>query len=249
MTKSVRTFETSQKWADAAAEHFDQLAHQAVLQRGRFSIALAGGSTPRRLYERLAEPPYRDQIDWSRMDFFWSDERAVPPDSEHSNYFLAYEAWLWKVPVAAHRVYRMPGEADDVENAAARYQQQIATVLGHPASGPPPQFDLILLGLGEDGHTASLFPHSDVLAEPVRWVAVSQSPRPPAIRLTMTYPILNAARNVMFLVTGKGKADIMAQVLEGPHDPQRLPAQAVRPSGGELSWFVDRAAASKLTMM
>jgi 6-phosphogluconolactonase len=239
----IRIFDTPEQLAQAAAKRLVALADDAVARTGRFAIALAGGSTPKRLYQLLADPPYREQIDWRRWEIFWNDERVVPPDHPESNYKMAWDSLLSRVPIDPARVHRMPGEAEDADLAAVAYQQQIATVLGVPAAGPPPPFDLILLGIGEDGHTASLFPGTEALEERSRWVVANHVPQHRMYRLTMTLPILNQARHVLFLVTGASKAAVVRQILEGPSEPQRLPSQAVQPASGQLHWLLDRQAA------
>jgi 6-phosphogluconolactonase len=214
-------------------------------QRGFCAVALAGGSTPRRLYELLAGPPYCQRVDWSRVEVFWGDERAVPPDHEESNYRMARIALLDKVPLRAQQIHRMQGESD-LPWAAESYQAEIAKVFGVALDGPPPAFDLILLGMGPDGHTASLFPHTDVLRENVRWVAVNYVPQFDRYRLTLTLPILNRSAAVAFVIAGKAKAAALRAVLSGPQDPERYPSQLIRPAQGELLWLVDCQAAAKL---
>jgi 6-phosphogluconolactonase len=241
----IRRFPDAEAVSRAAAEEFARRAAEAAAARGRFAVLLSGGSTPRRMYQLLAEPPYRDQVDWGRVDVFWGDERAVPPDHLDSNYRMAREALLSKVPVPPARVHRMEAERADRDAAAREYQAGIARAFGVPDSGAPPAFDLALLGLGPDGHTASLFPGTAALKETGRWVVVNYVPKFAADRMTVTAPVLNRAREVLFLVAGPDKAGPLAEVLEGPRDPERLPAQLVRPEG-RLDWFVDAAAAARL---
>jgi 6-phosphogluconolactonase len=232
--------------ASAAAEEFAQAAQSAISARGRFAVALSGGSTPLELYEMLAQAPYRTRIDWHRVEFFWGDERAVAPDHPDSNFKMANEALIAKLALNPQQVHRMQAERTDLEAAAQDYQDEIARTLGSSADSAPPSFDLTLQGLGPDGHTASLFPYTEALNETVRWVAPNYVPRLKAWRLTMTARLLNRAALVIFLVSGPDKAAPLAQVLEGPEDPQRLPAQLIRPANGRLLWLVDRAAASRL---
>jgi 6-phosphogluconolactonase len=227
--------------ADAAAELFAGAASAAQLVQGRFSVALAGGSTPRALYARLAGPDVR--VDWSHVHVFWSDERCVPPGDPDSNYRMAHEALLAHVPLPAGNLHRIRGELDPPQ-AADEYERELRAFFGDDA----PQFDLVLLGLGDDGHTASLFPGSPALHETRRWVVAVEhdGPPPPLVpRVTFTPPVLNAARSVIFLVAGRAKAARLAEVLHGPHQPDVLPAQIVRPSG-LLVWMVDEAAAGAL---
>lgn len=230
----------------AAAEEVVRCARAAVAARGRFTVALSGGSTPRRLYELLAAPPFREQIDWERMEVFWGDERAVPPDHPDSNFGMAHAALFAKVPAPPARVHRMPGERTDRDVAAQEYAAEIARTFAVPSAGEPPVLDLILLGMGPDGHTASLFPHTDAVRERRRWVVRNYVPKLQADRLTLTAPILSRGATILFLVAGADKAPVLREVLEGPPDLERLPSQLIRPTAGRLVWLVDRAAASRL---
>lgn len=243
---NVRIFDHAEELVKAAAEAFVISAQEAIDRSGRFVIALAGGSTPQPLYERLADAPYCRQIDWSRVFFLWNDERTVGPEHPESNYKMARDALLCRVPVDPERVLRMSGEAEDSDRAAADYQQRIATALDVPEDGPAPRLDLILLGIGQDGHTASLFPYTAALEEQRRWVVANHVPQKNTRRLTMTLPILNAAREIVFLVTGANKADVLREIVKGPADIARLPAQAIRPIDGQQIWMVDRDAAAAL---
>ncbi|MFL6229960.1 MAG: 6-phosphogluconolactonase [Pyrinomonadaceae bacterium] len=228
--------------ARAAASRFVELAQAATNERGRFSVALSGGSTPRRIYELLAGAEFAPRVEWSKVHVFFGDERCVPPDDEESNYRMAREALLSRVGVAAENVHRMIGEGDAVANARL-YEDELRTYF---IGGGLPRFDLIMLGLGEDGHTASLFPGSPVLDERAAWVVANRVEKLSAYRLTLTAHVINNAAHVVFVVAGAGKAERLREVIEGARDPHRLPAQLVRPSDGSLEWFVDRAAAAKL---
>ncbi|MBI4277706.1 MAG: 6-phosphogluconolactonase [Armatimonadetes bacterium] len=232
--------------AREVARRFAEHARRAVAARGRFMVALSGGSTPRGLYAVLAGDPYREDILWARTHVFWGDERCVPPDHPESNYGMAREVLLSRVPVPPENVYRMVGEHADPEAAAARYEAVLREVF-HLDAGNVPVFDLILLGLGDDGHTASLFPGSAALREQRRLVAAPFVDRLNVYRLTLTPPVFNHAAAVMFLVAGWSKAAGLRAVLEGPDRPERLPAQIVRPERATLLWLVDQAAASLLT--
>src|SRR5713101_6059808 len=226
--------------ADAAARLTVDVAAHAIAARGRFMWALAGGETPRATYARLALPPFRERVDWRRTWVFFGDERAVPPDHAASNYQMAHETLLSKVPIPAAQVLRIRGEAEDLEVAAAEYARALSE-----AFGTRPRFDLVLLGLGVDGHTASLFPDSPVVREVFRAVAavhVTAASIPQ--RLTLTLPVFNAAARVVFLVAGAEKAKVVKAVL-GEH--ATLPAAMVRPADGELVWLLDRAAAAQLS--
>ena len=208
------------------------------------TVALAGGSTPRRLYETLAAPSFRARIPWDRVHVFWGDERCVPPDHPDSNYRMARESLLDMVPLPAENIHRVRGELQP-EAAAQAYTEELQEFFD--ASWPV--FDLVLLGMGKDGHTASLFPGSDALREterPVVGVTAQYQDRP-ARRVTLTPSAINAARQVLFLATGAGKAETLRAVLEGPHQPDVLPAQVVRPTDGQLLWLLDAAAAVYLS--
>jgi len=226
-----------------AARYVVRVASEAITTHGRFTLALAGGSTPKKLYGLLASAPYRDQIDWARTEIFWSDERCVPPDSEDSNYHLAHEALLSKVPLPPSQIHRMPADAEDRAEAALTYTQELQRVFG---TNGTPAIDLIQLGMGPEGHTASLFPHQASLHEQTRLIMPVTVPKPPPPRLTFTPPLLNAASHVLFLVTGQDKAEALQAVLEGVYNPDEYPAQIIRPTQGEVTWMLDPTAASKL---
>lgn len=245
MNGELHVFNSTDELFHAAAAKFVEAARSAVTARSRFTVALAGGGTPQTLYELLATEPYRSQVEWSKVEWFWGDERAVGPDDPESNYRMARLALLSQIDADASRVHRLRGEAEPLTAAADEYERELVRVFGTPADGPPPSFDLVLLGMGGDGHTASLFPFTAALDEQKRWVTVNDVPQLNARRLTMTYPLLNAAASVVFLVTGVGKAKVLREVLKGPHDPRRLPSQAVRPAGS-LHWYVDHPAAGQL---
>lgn len=227
-----------------AAQRFVQQAARATDRDGRFTVALAGGSTPRKLYELLAAPQWSAAVVWQRVHVFWGDERHVPPDSAESNFRMAREALLERVPVPAENIHRIKAEEGDAERAAREYERKLREFFNTKA-GAPPRFDLVLLGLGPDGHTASLFPGTEVLNETTRWVAAPWVPKFSAHRITLTLPVLNNAAEVLFLASGREKAAKLREVLqEKPHPP--LPAQLVRPHNGELRWVIDQAAAGEL---
>ena len=229
-----------------AAGEVARRAEDAVAARGRFTLALAGGSTPRRLYGLLADArePFRDRVDWGRTHVFFGDERHVHPDGAESNYGMARAALLSKVPIRPEHVHRMRGEETDADAAARDYEAELRTALG-AAPGEVPRLDLVLLGLGGDGHTASLFPGTAALDEPVRLAVAPWVERLGAHRITLTFPVLDAARAVAFLVSGADKAPRVADVLEGAG--AALPAGRVRPRDGELAWLLDAPAARLLT--
>lgn len=225
----------------AAAAAFVARAQAAMDAHGRFSVALAGGGTPKPLYELLATAPLRDAVDWSRVDVFFGDERCVPPDSPRSNYRMANEALLSKLPIPAANVHRLHGE-DDPARAALAYEQ----VLRAAFRREQPRFDLILLGIGDNGHTASLFPGCACLRESERLVCAQYVESQHEWRLTFTRPLINAAAAVWLLADGAGKAGILADVFGGAYQPDVWPIQYVAPHAGDYEWWLDRAAAAQL---
>jgi len=234
---SVQLHETPEGLAEAAARAFVEGAAEAIAERGRFAVALAGGSTPKATYEVLARD-HSEDVDWPNVHAFFGDERTVPPDHEDSNYRMAREALLDHVPVGS--VHRVRGELPPDE-AAASYERDLGQFFG----GEFPVLDLVMLGIGEDGHTASLFPETAALEVTDRLAAANPVPKLDTTRLTLTVPVLNAAREVCFIVSGAGKAGSLAEILEGDAAPRQYPAKLVRPPGGP-TWMVDRAAASAL---
>ncbi|MBI4400106.1 MAG: 6-phosphogluconolactonase [Nitrospirae bacterium] len=244
----LRVMNDSEELTREAAELFVWFGEQAIGTRGRFRVALSGGSTPKALYAALAGPAFSGQLDWRRVEFYFGDERCVPPDHAESNFGMANGALFRPLKMAPERIFRMSGESGDPDEAARRYEKLIRERFEAPAPGWP-SFDLILLGLGEDGHTASLFPNTQALDERARLVVPSVAPREPKQRLTLTAPAINEARAVVFLVSGPGKATAVHAVLEdrGQNDRQ-IPAKLVRPVSGRLIWLVDRAAAAALAV-
>ncbi|MCA1815135.1 MAG: 6-phosphogluconolactonase [Acidobacteria bacterium] len=238
----VLVFDDAAAVSRAAAGRFVASADASIRQSGRFSVALSGGSTPRAIYELLASAEFAPRVEWSKVHAFFGDERCVPPDDEASNYRMARESLLSHVPIPTQNVHRMIGEGDAVANARL-YEDDLRSFFGGDAL---PRFDLVMLGLGEDGHTASLFPGSPALEERRAWAVANRVEKLGAYRLTLTAPAINAAAAVMFVAAGAGKAERLRDVLEGGRDPSRLPAQLIRPGVGTLEWFVDRAAAAKL---
>ncbi len=222
--------------ARLAANRIVALASGAIAARGRFAVALAGGATPRPTYALLAEQPLAQEVEWPRVEVFWGDERCVPPDHLDSNYRMARCALLDHVPIPRENVHRIPGELPPQE-AAAAYRLELQEALG--AAG---HFDLVLLGMGSDGHTASLFPGTAAVDEEERSVVAVYVPKLGAWRVTLTLPVINAARHVIFLVAGAEKAEVLARVRGG----EPLPAAKVQPADGQLTWLVDRDAAARL---
>ena len=234
--ENVQIFPNLRELSLAAAEKFASLAHQAIIKSGRFTVALSGGSTPKGLHEVLSEPPYRDRVNWSVVYFFWGDERYVPLDHPDSNYRMARETLLSKVPVPEENILPIHTENLQPHEAAAAYESQLRNFFGETTL---PRFNLILLGMGEDGHTASLFPFTPALKESTRWVTENYVEKLQTDRITMTVPLINNAANILFLISGASKAKALKEVLEGPFDPDRLPAQLIRPHSGELLFLVD----------
>jgi len=242
----IRTLATPQELFAAAAEEVVQAAKEAVAQRGRFTVALSGGSTPKGLNTLLATNA-RSALPWDRMFFFWGDERHVPPTDPESNYRMAEETLLSKIPVAPANVFRIPAENPDAAAVADAYEQTLQKFFALQP-GEFPRFDLILLGMGPDGHAASLFPGSAALQEKSRLVVANWVEKFKTSRITLTPPVLNAARCVAFLVSGTEKAAALRAVLESDAPDEQYPSKLVRPRDGKLIWFVDRAAASELKL-
>jgi 6-phosphogluconolactonase len=239
---AIRVFPDPAALADSAARQIVERCQAAIDARGGFSIALSGGSTPRDLHLRLASPPLAQQIDWAHVHVWFGDERCVPPDDPQSNYRMANETLLTKVPVPAAQVHRMRGELPP-EQAAAAYERELHEFFGND----PPRLDVILLGMGDNGHTASLFPGLTAVHEQQRWVVAEYVAEVGMWRITLTPAVINLAREVVFLVAGSGKASMLHQVLEGPFVPDDRPSQIVRPTPGEVIWLVDAAAAADLS--
>lgn len=227
-----RVFSDYDALAEAAATHIVEVANRAIAARGQFALALSGGSTPRPTYRLLAHDRFASQVDWAQVHIFWSDERCVPPDHPDSNYRMAWRIFLCTLPIPEANLHRMAGERDPRE-AAARYGVALQQVLGDAL-----RFDLILLGMGEDGHTASLFPDTPALQVGDRPTTAVYVPAFDRWRLTLTFPAINAARAVSFLVQGASKAPALACVRNG----EQLPAARVSPTSGDLTWFVDEPA-------
>jgi 6-phosphogluconolactonase len=232
--------------AHEAAEFFVWLAEQAARNGETFRVALSGGSTPRLLYETLAGPAFRNQANWSSVEYYFGDERAVPPTHTDSNFRMADEALFQPLTISPDRVLRMPAEAEDLNEAAQRYETVMRERFNTPAPAWP-QFHLILLGMGDDGHTASLFPGAPALMESNKAIVATRSPKGVPNRLTFTLPLINQAATVVFVVTGAAKAPAVRAVLEQPETAgTQYPAKLVRPSHGRVIWFLDQAAASEL---
>jgi 6-phosphogluconolactonase len=237
-----------ERWISGVADYITDLAVKAIAERGRFTFAFSGGNTPRPVYARLASAGYIDRIDWSRVQVFFGDERCVPPDDPLSNYQMARTQLCDHVPIPTDNIHRIHGE-DPPEQAAEDYAGELEDTFGGDArtGKPPPEgFDLVLLGMGDNGHTASLFPGLSAVTETERWVMAEYVETVRMWRVTLTPVIFNAARQVAFLVAGADKAEMLPKVLEGPYQPVVLPAQIIKPTQGELHWLVDAAAAARL---
>lgn len=239
----IEKFSDPADLAQAAADHFASIIGAAVRRRGRASVALSGGSTPKAAYRSLTTAPLADSIKWNRLHVFWGDERCVPPDHPDSNYRMANDVLLSQVPLPPENIHRMRGE-EDPHAAAEEYEKMLCGFFG----GADAHFDLVLLGLGEDGHTASLFPSSEAVLREVqglqkRWVTANYVNQLADWRVTLSTIPINAAAHIIFLVTGSHKAKALKRVLRGPYLPEELPAQLIRPQKGLLLWMVDESAA------
>jgi len=232
--------------ARRAAQYFVEMAEEAVAARGRARIAISGGSTPKAAFQLLGDPaqPWRVRMPWDRIDLYWVDERCVPPDHPDSNYRMTREALLDHAPLKPEQIHRMEGELKP-EEAAARYESELRN--GFRLEGAEtPRFDLLELGMGPDGHTASLFPHTEALHEMGRLCVANHVENKEAWRITLTWPVINHARSVFFLIGGADKAEVLHEVMMGPQDAARLPSQFIRPASGILTLILDRAAAALL---
>ncbi len=225
-----------------ASAAFVRLATEAILLRGRFSIALAGGATPRTLYCSLVSPTWSEKVPWQGVHLFWGDERPVPPDHLDSNYRMAYETLISRVPIPPENVHRMPGERADLRAAVAEYEETLRAFF-QPSREEWPSFDLILLGIGSDGHIASLFPGAPALKEKKRWVVAPYVEKLKAPRLTLTLPVLNHAREIFFLAAGKEKGPVIRDLLAADPPLAALPARRVQPDHGKMTFFLDQEAA------
>jgi len=238
---TIKVFPNSESLSRYAADLFARSAREAVAKRGRFAVALSGGNTPRRTYELLASEDYKGELPWDSVHIFWGDERCVPLSSKESNAGEAMRLWLNSAPIPESHVHPVDGTLKP-EAAAEKYEAEITRFFGDAQ----PVFDLILLGLGENGHTASLFPETPVLDERSRFVREVYVPELEMYRITLTAPAINRSALVTFLIFGGKKADVVREVLEGPNEPNHLPAQLINPTNGELLWIIDESAASKI---
>jgi len=232
--------------ARRAAQYFVEMVGEAVAGRGRARIAISGGSTPKATFELLADQnqPWRNRMPWDSLELFWVDERCVPPEDAESNYRMTREALLDQVPLRPEQIHRIEGELEP-EAAAIRYESELRGSF-HLEGADSPRFDLVALGMGPDGHTASLFPHTVALHERTRLVTANHVPQKDVWRITLTWPVIDHASSVFFLIAGADKAKILNEVLTGPRDPERLPSQLIWPASGILTLILDKAAAALL---
>jgi 6-phosphogluconolactonase len=245
-TVTYRVYSTPVAVALAAAELFASSVAAAVNARGIARVAISGGTTPKAMFGLLADPaqPFASHVPWDKVDLYWVDERCVPPDDAESNYRMTREALLSKVPLPAGQIHRMEGELEP-EVAAARYEAAIRN--GFKLEGAQtPTFDLVMLGMGDDGHTASLFPHTEALNDMTHIVVANHVPQKDTWRVTLTWPVINQGREVAFLIEGEKKAQVLQEVLQGPYQPETYPSQIIRPASGKLTLLLDTAAAAKL---
>lgn len=241
----IEIYENAKELAWAAALRFASLAEQAVKERGRFTVALSGGSTPKAMFAILAEKPFAGALPWPSIHFFWGDERCVPPDHADSNYRMANETLLSRVAVPRENIFRIPAEEEDHNRAAANYSETIRQFFDLPASEFP-RLDLVFLGMGPDGHTASLFPGTTALQVEDQIAVANYVEKFQTFRITLTASTINNAQNVIFLVAGEDKAATLKDVLEGVPQPRKYPSQLISPLNGELLWMLDKAAAAEL---
>lgn len=235
---NIKVFLTDDELNKAAAEFIISVAEKSIAARERFTISLSGGNSPEKLYSLLAESPFREQIDWSRTFIFWGDERCVSLDDEKNNAHRAKELLLDKIDIPESNIYRIPVNLSP-EDAALKYEKEIFAFFKEEI----PRFDIMLLGLGDNGHTASLFPETKVITEQAEGVRAIYVEEEKMFRVSMTAPLINRAHNILFLVTGEKKAEILAKVLYGSYLPEIYPAQLIKPVDGDLLWFIDEAAA------
>lgn len=240
---NLEIYDNPRELAWAAAIAFASLAEQSIAERGRFMVALSGGSTPKAMFSLLAGKPFADSLPWHSIMFFWGDERCVPPDHPDSNFRMTAENLLGKISVPPENVFRIPAEDEDHNRAAENYSTAIRQAFNSEA----PSFDLVFLGMGADGHTASLFPATAALQLEDRIATANFVEKLNSWRITLTAKTVNQARKVVFLVAGEDKAAALKEVLEGESQPEKYPSQLINPAGGSLLWMLDEAAASLLT--
>ena len=255
MNTGIKILQNLSEISDTAAELFVKIGNQAILQSDKFTVALAGGSTPKSLYKLLASEKFRSQIDWEKIFFFFGDERNVLPDDEESNFRMAHESLLKPLQIPSENIFRWQTELGDAEKIAEDYEDVLNnffSVKRDPSADADdsdlifPRFDLVLLGMGDDGHTASLFPFSNALHIADKMTAANYVEKFDTTRLTFTFPTINSAANIIFLISGEAKAEALKEVLEGKSQPEKFPSQNVKPANGNLHWLVDIPAARLL---
>ncbi len=238
----IKIFEDQRSASETMAEMFTLIAEEAVGERGRFTVALTGGSSPQTLYNILRSEPYQNRVPWKNCHIFWGDERVVPFNDKRNNARMGFEKLLNHVPIPAGQIYRM-----NVEIAPEKAAEEYEIILNRHFGIYKPAFDLILLGMGADGHTASIFPGSEAVHERSRWVATGYNAEQGTHRITFTAPLINKARHIFFAVFGSDKAETIRQVLEGDYNPVQLPVQLIKSEHGEITWFLDKESAKLLT--
>ena len=242
----IRTVEDPKELAQVAAAEFKRLANDAVMSKGGFNVALSGGSTPKAMFDLLSTDPYRATVPWFETHFFWGDERHVSPDDDDSNYRMTKEHLLSKIPILLENIHRVESENSNAQAVADKYEQHLRQYF-NLSETEIPRFDLVFLGMGGDGHTASLFPGTDAVHEVDRLVAAPWVEKFDSHRITLTPKVINNAERIIFLVKGEDKADALVQVLEGEKNEDLYPSQIINPTHGSVEWIVDRAASSKLS--
>lgn len=238
----IKKYNDQKAASEAMAEDFKAIALKAVEQNDRFTLALTGGSSPLKLHEILSSEPYKKSIPWEKCFIFWGDERAVPFDDDQNNAKMGYKTLLDHVAIPSDQIFRMNSEVA-TEKAADEYEKQ----LKEHFSNQEPSFDLILLGMGADGHTASIFPGSEVVNEQTKWVSTGYNSEQKTQRITLTAPLINKAKNIFFAVYGEGKAKTLLNVLYGEYNPELLPSQLIKPVSGKLYWYIDEEAGRFIT--
>jgi len=240
---SIEIYPNPEELSKAAVQLFVDVARQSVKERGRFTAALSGGGSPQRMYEMLASEPFKSRVPWDEAFIFWGDERFVPSDDPENNARMTREKLLDHVPLPSDHIFPIPTSGKP-KAAATTYASTLSSFFGN--SNDFPRFDFMLLGLGENGHTASLFPETDVLQEQNKLVDSVFIEEKDQYRITLTYPVINSARNIVFLVHGSSKSSVLQKILEGKYEPNELPAQLIKPSSSELFWLIDENAAAIL---
>lgn len=240
----IKVFENVDELSRNAADLIVDIANRSIEKKDSFTLVLSGGSSPKIIYMLLSQPPFSERITWNKTYLFWGDERFVPENDPQNNYNMTREILLKKIPIPGDHIFPIPTSGDP-KDCASEYEKTIYNFF----NTANPSFDLILLGLGDNGHTASLFPYTDVLNEEKRLVKEVYVKALDMYRITMTAPIINKAESILFIIFGREKAEAVQNIIEGKYDPQSLPAQLIKPVDGTIRWFLDKEAASKLSLM